>query len=345
MSQGTVPLRVALLPEGLIPLLELVLIFGSVAYIVARRDVPKAYALSLLVLVVLFLDFFAGALAGGGVGGLGRRFAAGGLAGGAHPLGFRAEDVLSGATWWAPFTSIFVHADFEHALGNLLLLAVAGPALEDRVGSRKFLVIFFTAAFAALAAQTALAYLTTITTPDATAVGASGGIFGILTAFATRYPRERLPFFLIFIVWIPAFVVLLIYLGMNLFFAFAGEGRIAWWGHFAGFLVGLAFTRGLPAPKGADAAVKGRPGSAKGLPDPKALEVLATTAETRRVLDRLRQFTPETRTADDTQYVDAWLDQFFEKARCPACGGALRRSGTSASCERGDYRVDFGRKA
>lgn len=348
MRRGRVHRRVPFLPEGPLALVGLVVILSGVAYIARRRDVPKAYALGLLIFAVLLLDAIGAILegrqlVGSGTGGFRRQLADGGRFAGPHPLGFRASDFLAGEQWWSPLTSIFVHANFGHALGNVVLLVSAGPALEERVGARKFLTIFFTAALGALAAQTILAYATDITAPDATAVGASGGIFGILTAFAVRYPRERLPLFLFFVFWLPAFAVLLIYLALQFAFAADPNTNVAWWGHFAGFLVGLAFTRGLPAPPRATRAEPGRP-DPRGLPDPSKLEPLATTHELKRTLDRVKQFTPEARTTDDTTYVQAWLDKFFARATCPQCGSALERRGLAAYCTKNDYAVDFARK-
>ncbi len=317
-----------LLPTSPLAVVGLAVVFAGLAIIVWRKDTPKAYGLGLLAMIVFALDVFAGIAGGPGVG---------------YALGFRAGDFLAGASWWSPVTSIFVHADLLHLVFNLFVLLTAGPALEDRIGARKFLVIFFIAAFAALAAQVGLAYTTNVTSPAATAVGASGGIFGVLTAFATRYPRERLPLLLgFFVMWLPAFVVLLVALVLNLALAFTGPSSVAWWGHFAGFLVGLVFTRGLPAPRHAP---PGQPSRGSGrLPDPALLEPLATTRDLSRILDRIRQFSPESHTADDPEYVDAWLDRFFETAMCPTCGSPITREGWDARCLRGDWSLHFERK-
>lgn len=310
-----------LLPQDPFAIAGLALILGALGFLLARRDWPKAYGIGLLMLAVFALDT---------VGRLN------GSLRGPHPLGFRAADIVSGQGWWEPITSIFVHADLFHLIGNLFILVTAGPALEDRIGSKRFLLIFFLAAIAAMVAQVILAYTTAITFPQATAVGASGGIFGILTAFAIRYPRERLPVPLIFIIWIPAFIVLVIYMLFNVGYALS-DTNVAWWGHFAGFLTGFGFAYTLPH---ADPQA-GQKGSTRGLPDASRLEPLATTPNLKRIHERLRQFTPETRTHDDTQYAQAWLDQFFDQAQCPTCAGPLTRKGLTATCAQGHYKLDF----
>lgn len=322
--------------------------FGPVALLgivvglglVLRCGVPKAYGLGLLMMGVFLLDVVSV------------------LAGQGHlqeALGFRASDFFAGKAWWTPLTSIFVHAAPEGARGggffslhfgaNLLLLVTAGPALEERLGERRFLVLFFVAAFAALAAHCLLAYFTDVTSPQALALGASGGLFGVLTAFAVRYPKEKLPMLLIFFFFqMPAFAVLLLYLAINLVYllsdAMGVSGTVAWWGHFAGFLVGLAYAYRLPRRDPRFMDVGSGP---EGLPDPEKLAPLATTPALARLLDRVRQFKPEARTKDDSTFALAWVDQLLAKARCPTCGARFHRKGFTATCEGGETTIDFAR--
>jgi membrane associated rhomboid family serine protease len=304
--------------------------------LVLRRGVPKAYGMGMVMMVVFLLDVIA-------------RWQ--GATTMQAALGFQSLGFFRGEAWWSPLTSAFVHAPpaagriFEiHLIANLFVLLTAGPALEERVGERRFLLIFFVAHAAALAAHVLLG-LAGVVSPFSVAIGASGGIFGVLTAFAVRYPRERLPMLLLwFIVRLQASIVLLIYLGFNLAYFLADftagtRGGIAWWGHFAGFAVGLAWASRLPAVAHADIPL---PGTTQGLPDAEKLAPLATTPELKRLLDRVRQFTPEARTSHDSAFALGWVDKFLEKATCPD-GHAFSRQGLSATCEGGETRVDFAR--
>lgn len=323
------PARVQFLPSGGFAVAAMVVALGGAA-LVLRRDVPKAYGLG-VVMVAVFLVDFAGQVFTRQTPGL--------------ELGYRPSEFFAGDEWWSPFTSVFAHAPPSgrsllnlHLIGNLFILVTAGPALEARIGERRFLLIFGVSALVALVAHTLLAYVTDIVRPDQLAMGASGGIFGILTAFAVRHPKERLPIILFFVFWLPAFVVLLIYLGINVFLMLGGAQGVAWWGHFAGFLVGLGFAYTVPA----GAATTSLLGSPKGLPDASKLEPLATTAQLRRILERIKQFTPETRTEHDAVWADAWLDKFFAQAACPD-GHPFRRDGLKATCAGGETTVDFAR--
>lgn len=324
---------VALVPAGPFSLLALTVIVVGLA-IVVRRGVPKAYGLGMVMMAVFLLDT------------LGRFL---GQAGVQDALGFRPSDLA----WWSPLTSAFVHAAparggsfFNiHLIANLFILLTAGPALEERVGERRFLVIFFAAHLGALVTHVLLAVGTPLFTLDTLALGASGGIFGVLTAFAIRYPREKLPILLLFFIfWMQAGFVLLIYLGFNVayflgdYFSGATSG-VGWWGHFAGFFVGLAFASRLPpAPAMVESA-----GSTRGLPDPELLAPLATTPELKRLLEKVKQFTPESRTQHDTTFALVWVDKFLSKATCPA-GHPMTRSGLTARCEQGETSIDFARR-
>lgn len=306
----------------------LVILIGLFA--LTRRGIPKAYALGVIMLLVFAVEVLSGVLK--------RPEAVG------YELGFQVDTLFSGK-WWSPLTALFVHADLLHLFGNLFILLTAGPALEDRIGERKFLVVFFVAGFAGWAAHTGLAYvIPSIVGVGQTALGASGAIFGVLTTFAVRYPRTPLPIlFGFFVLFFPAFVVLLIYLAFNLTYlvsdAYGAATGIAWWGHFAGFLVGLPFAYTLPKTAPGDVQ-----SGTKGLPDPERLAHLATTPQLTRLLDKVRQFTPDARTANDSQFALAWVDQFLAKARCPACGEPFERSGLRATCKRGETTVEFARQ-
>src|SRR5436305_3732632 len=90
------------------------------------------------------------------------------------------------------FTSMFMHASWQHILGNMLFLWIFGNNIEDRLGRVRFLVWYLAAGVAAMAAQTAvtLAYGTS-TDASIPNVGASGAIAGVLGAYLVLYPRAR----------------------------------------------------------------------------------------------------------------------------------------------------------
>jgi membrane associated rhomboid family serine protease len=84
------------------------------------------------------------------------------------------------------FTSMFVHSDFLHILGNMFVFFFMGVAFEQRIGPKKFLFIYFITGVCGALAHSLLHVGSLIPL-----VGASGAIFGILGAFAFAYPRDE----------------------------------------------------------------------------------------------------------------------------------------------------------
>src|SRR5919199_3977159 len=92
--------------------------------------------------------------------------------------------------WYAgAFTSMFMHAGWEHILGNMLFLWIFGNNVEDALGRVRFLVWYVAAGLAATALQT---FVTLQFSNDAGAsipnVGASGAISGVLGAYMLLLP-------------------------------------------------------------------------------------------------------------------------------------------------------------
>ena len=108
------------------------------------------------------------------------------------------------------FTAMFMHASWDHLLGNLLFLAIFGKSVEAAFGRLRFLAFYVAGGFAATALQTAM---TLFLSSDADAripmLGASGAISAVLGAFLALYPHARIKtLVLVFVVQIPAWIYL-----------------------------------------------------------------------------------------------------------------------------------------
>ncbi|XRO76074.1 rhomboid family intramembrane serine protease [Methanocaldococcus sp. 28A] len=93
---------------------------------------------------------------------------------------------------WQIITSIFMHANITHLLVNMFVLFIFGTYLENRVGSKKYLLIFLLSGIIGNLAYIIYAYLTGDYNPS---VGASGAIFGIMGALAILSPHLRVVVF------------------------------------------------------------------------------------------------------------------------------------------------------
>lgn len=91
--------------------------------------------------------------------------------------------------YWTLLTSVFSHIAFFHILINLLVLASFGPTLEQRWGSRKFLVFYLGCG---LSASLVHCLMPQFGFHESGALGASGAVAGVVTAFAILYPKQIL---------------------------------------------------------------------------------------------------------------------------------------------------------
>jgi hypothetical protein len=90
---------------------------------------------------------------------------------------------------WLFVTHIFLHGSFEHLFYNMFALALFGFILENIVGTRRFLYVFFGTGIVS-ALGSVFFY--------SASLGASGAIFGVLGCLAFLRPRMT-----VWVMWIP----------------------------------------------------------------------------------------------------------------------------------------------
>ncbi len=131
---------------------------------------------------------------------------------------------------WTLITYMFLHGGFWHLGFNMIALFFFGPRLEQRLGSRQFLVLYF-------ASGVVGALLSLVFSPWAAVIGASGAVFGVLLGFARYWPRDQILIWGIFPVearWMVAgLTVLALFGGFS-----GGGGGVAHFAHLGGFLGG-----------------------------------------------------------------------------------------------------------
>lgn len=135
-------------------------------------------------------------------------------------------------------TSILVHADLWHLLGNAYFLIAFGRLPEVHMGSARFAALFF-----ASAGLGSAYYLVRFFGEDMVVLGASGGISGIIGAYAVMFPSHRVGLSLLFrVVPIPALLYFLgwAYLQVLLLESEAQSG-VGYGAHLIGFAVGIVW--------------------------------------------------------------------------------------------------------
>jgi membrane associated rhomboid family serine protease len=145
------------------------------------------------------------------------------------------------------FTSLFLHGGWMHVIGNMWFLYIFGDNVEDYLGHFKYLVFYLITGVLAMGTHVAMNMHST-----APAVGASGAIAGVLGAYFVLYPRARvLTWFFVFVVWVPAWIILGYWFVLNFLSGTATSlavqrgnmGGVAFWAHVGGFISGALLVK------------------------------------------------------------------------------------------------------
>lgn len=85
---------------------------------------------------------------------------------------------------WRFVTYMFLHGSGFHLIFNLLWLWWMGRSVEETIGHRSFIVLFFGAGIGGAILHIALSFLY----GTSVVIGASGAVFGVMVAFAYLFP-------------------------------------------------------------------------------------------------------------------------------------------------------------
>jgi len=132
---------------------------------------------------------------------------------------------------------MFMHASLGHIFFNMFGLYMFGRVLESAIGSQKFFILYFASGLGAAGLQLLTNYLQATEIPM---VGASGAIFGIITAFAVMFPNVEM--MIIFLpIPIKAKYMVPIFAALELFFGVAGFSfdNVAHFAHLGGAVFGF----------------------------------------------------------------------------------------------------------
>lgn len=136
---------------------------------------------------------------------------------------------------WTLLTYMFLHAGLMHLLFNMIGLYFFGPRLEERLGGRQFLMLYFLSGITG-------ALLSFPFTPRVAIVGASGAVFGVLIGFAMYWPRERIYIWGVLPIESRVLVIILTLLALSGGFGGSG-GNVAHFAHLGGFLGGFLYLK------------------------------------------------------------------------------------------------------
>jgi membrane associated rhomboid family serine protease len=168
---------------------------------------------------------------------------------------------------WQPLTYMFMHGGLQHIAFNMFGLYMFGSILESHYGAKKFINFYLITGLGAIFLQWVvqaieLYQVTGAITVDitqsfpqssiptiesiyfGTMVGASGAIFGVMTAFAILYPNIELmliffPFPVKAKYFVPIYIVIELFLGV---YRIEGDS-VAHFAHLGGALIGYILVK------------------------------------------------------------------------------------------------------
>lgn len=151
--------------------------------------------------------------------------------------------VLQGKQLFSIMTSMFIHVDFWHILGNMLYLFVFGDNVEDRFGHVKFIFLYFVFGIVGGLLHSTIVVMSGGVEQFIPTVGASGAISGILGAYIVFYPRSRIvsivpSFIFIRLARVPAFIFIGFWFILQILYS-GGNTSVAYIVHIGGFIAGF----------------------------------------------------------------------------------------------------------
>jgi membrane associated rhomboid family serine protease len=136
---------------------------------------------------------------------------------------------------WGVFTYMFVHGGFWHLAFNMIGLFFFGPRLENQMGGKYFIRLYFLSGLGGAASSFLFAR-------HAGVVGASAAVFGVLLGFAYFWPRERI--YIWGVLPIESRVLVAILAAVALFSGVSGsQAGVAHFAHLGGFVAGYGYLR------------------------------------------------------------------------------------------------------
>ncbi len=163
------------------------------------------------------------------------------------PIGYSPLGGYSGFQPWQILTYSFLHAGLWHLFVNMFALYMFGAGLEGLWGRKRYMNLYFASVISGGITQLVFSALAAVE-PYPT-VGASGGIFGLLLAYAMVFPKRTI-LLLIPPIPLPAWLFVTLYGMLELYLGVTGtQAGVAHFAHLGGMLgawLMIRYWRGRP---------------------------------------------------------------------------------------------------
>lgn len=223
-------------------------------------------------------------------------------------------------------TAGFLHNPWNplHVLGNIVIIALVGIPLEQRLGRERWLISYVIGLLGGSIAWTLANFGS-----DTPALGASGAAFGILGAYLAGWPNDEVLFpFVIIRKW-PVSWIALLYFGFEVInawgvYGFSEVSHVAHMAHLGGFVVAY-FSLSLI-----------RKGTTwEGEIELQDLPENHPFVGVDDLVIRLRK------EGDEKETRQAWMEELVMKTNCPVCEGKLQVHRLKIRCTESKSHVDW----
>lgn len=238
----------------------------------------------------------------------------------ADVFGFSPTDALRRP--WGFLTYALLHGSFLHFLMNMLVLFMFGPPVEGRLGGQSFVRLYVLSALGG----SLLSLLMLPVTGDASIIGASAAVYGVMLAFVLEWPDAPV---LIFPIPAPIrakWLVIFVAAASLVMGLLSRNDHIAHFAHLGGFAAAFLYLRGgawLSRPRPSrpverSPAVLVRPSASDTVRRAAAYEPppvrhsadASVKAEVDRVLDKISERGLGSLTADERRFLDEMSKRF-----------------------------------
>ncbi len=145
-------------------------------------------------------------------------------------------------------SSLFLHFNVIHLLGNMVFLAAVGPLVELAAGTWRFAIVYFASGLLGVGGHW---LMTSPIDRERPLIGASAAIAGCIGYTVIRYAHVRVP--ILPKRGVPVWSLAIVWIALQTTGGFLriGEesGGTAYWSHLAGFLAGLVLAVVFKAPQ------------------------------------------------------------------------------------------------
>src|ERR1051325_2575033 len=144
---------------------------------------------------------------------------------------------------WTLWTYMFLHGGLTHILFNMIGLWVFGPNVEARLGSSRFITLYFLGGIAG-------GLVSFFFAPYNPIVGASAAIYSVMIAYAMYWPRDRILIY--FVIPMEIWLAVIIFAALDLYGGWSGGGTTAHFAHLGGLASGFFYVKWLGGGRGGE---------------------------------------------------------------------------------------------